>query len=98
VLGGRFWSDDAVGFWVHAHGVRIGIAVIDDLDDVAIGGNPVSDLRLAQAHRGRGFGVPVLRALTDLVFTRWPTVRRFEGHTRARTTWRGARRSGAPAG
>ena len=82
VLGGRFWSDDCQGFWVHADGVRIGIAVIDDLADVAQGGNPVFDLRLAEAHRGRGFGVPVLRALTELVFTRWPDVRRFEGHTR----------------
>jgi RimJ/RimL family protein N-acetyltransferase len=72
VLGGRFWSDDSRGFWVDADGARIDIAVIDDLADVAHGGNPMFDVRLAEAHRGRGFGVPVLRALTELVFTRWP--------------------------
>jgi RimJ/RimL family protein N-acetyltransferase len=82
VLGGRFWSDDSLGVWVHADGACIGIAVIDDLADVAGGGNPVFDVRLAEAHRGRGFGVPVLRALTELVFARWPQVTRFEGHTR----------------
>ena len=40
------------------------------------------DLRLAAAHRGRGLGESVLRALTDLVFTRWLDLTRFEGHTR----------------
>jgi RimJ/RimL family protein N-acetyltransferase len=82
VVGGRLWSADSVGFWVEADGTHIGIAVIDDLTDVADGGNPVFDLRLAEAQRGRGLGVPVLRALTDLVFTRWPDVSRVEGHTR----------------
>jgi RimJ/RimL family protein N-acetyltransferase len=95
VLGGRFWSADRLGFWVDAGSDRVGIAVIEDLDDVANGGNPVFDLRLAEAHRGRGRGVPVLRGLTDLVFGRWPDVTRFEGHTREdnlamRSTFRGA--------
>ena len=97
MLGGRFWSDDSVGFWVEADGERIGVAVVDDLEDVTDGGSPVFDLRLVEARRGRGLGVPVLRALTELVFTRWPDVTRFEGHA-ARTTWRCGRRSGAPAG
>lgn len=82
VLGGRYWSADAVGLWVGADGERIGIAVIDDVTDVAHGGNPVFDLRLAEAHRGCRLGVPVLRGLTDLVFSRWPAIIRFEGHTR----------------
>jgi RimJ/RimL family protein N-acetyltransferase len=81
VLGGRFWSDDSLGFWVAADG-DIGIVLIDDVRDIAAGGNPVFDLRLAEAHRGRGLGVPVLCGLTDLVFARWPDVTRFEGHTR----------------
>jgi RimJ/RimL family protein N-acetyltransferase len=95
VLAGRFWSDDSLGLWIDADGKRIGIAVIDDLADVAAGGNPVFDLRLAEAFRGRGLGVPVLQGLTDLVFARWPNVSRFEGHTREdnlamRATFRGA--------
>ena len=95
MLGGRYWSAEALGLWVDADGERIGIAVIDDLDDVAHGGNPQFDLRLAETHRGRGLGVPVLRGLTDLAFSRWPEIARFEGHTREdnlamRATFRGA--------
>ncbi|HWL45799.1 MAG TPA: GNAT family protein [Ilumatobacter sp.] len=82
VLDGRYWSDESIGFWVGADGERVGIAVIEDVDDIDDGGNPVFDLRLAEAHRRRGLGAPVLRALTDFVFTRWPVVTRFEGHTR----------------
>ena len=82
VAGGRFWSDDSAGFWVEADGTRVGIAVVDDLEDIRSGGNPVFDLRLAETARGRGLGVPVLRALTDLVFARWRELTRFEGHTR----------------
>ena len=82
VAGGRYWSDDSVGFWIDVDDERVGIAVIDDIDDIASGGNPVFDLRLGERCRGRGFGVPILRALTDLVFVRWPRLHRFEGHTR----------------
>ena len=82
VLGGRYWSADAVGLWVDADGERVGIAVIDDLTDVAQDGNPVFDVRLAEDHPGRDLGVPVLRGLTDLVFSRWPAITRFEGQTR----------------
>ena len=95
VLGGRYWSGDSVCLWIDAADARIGIAVIDELADVGSGGNPVFDLRLAEAHRGRGFGVSVLTGLTELVFTRWPDVTRFEGQTREdnlamRATFRGA--------
>lgn len=96
VLGGRYWTADALGLWVDADGARIGIAVIDDLADITHGGNPMFDVRLAEARRGRRLGVPMLRALIDLVFTRWPEITRFEGHTREdnlamRATFRGAR-------
>ena len=95
VLGGRFWSADSLGYWVEADGERIGVAVVDDVTDVTEGGSPVFDLCLGEARRGRGVGVPVLSALTDLVFTRWPAVTRFEGHTREdnlamRSTFRSA--------
>ena len=82
VNGGRFWYDDSTGFWIDADETRVGIAVVDDIEDIASGGSPVFDLRLAGTARGHGLGVPVLRALTDLVFARWPELTRFEGHTR----------------
>lgn len=82
VLDGRYWSDDSVGFWIECDGERVGVAVIDDMADIDHGGNPVFDLRLAEAHRGRGLGAATLTALTGLVFARWPAVTRFEGHTR----------------
>ena len=95
VLAGRYWSADAMGLWVDADGDRVGIAVIDDLDDVAHGGDPVFDLRLAEAHRGAASASRRCRGLTSLVFRRWPEIRRFEGQTREdnlamRATFRGA--------
>lgn len=83
VDGGRFWSDDSLGFWIEIDGERAGVVVLEELADVAAGGSPLFDLRLAATHRGRGLGVPVVRALTTLVFTRFPTVTRVEGQTRA---------------
>lgn len=82
IAGGRFWSDDSAGFWVIADDERIGIAVLDDLDDAADGGAPLFDLRLAEPFRSRGLGVPILRELTRLVFTLFPDLTRFEGQTR----------------
>ena len=64
--------------WVLADGVRVGLAVLQDLTD----DTPLFDLRLDAAHRGRGLGVPVLRALTGHLFATRPSVRRFEGQTR----------------
>ncbi|NLS10911.1 GNAT family N-acetyltransferase [Nesterenkonia sp. MY13] len=69
---------DHRGWWVFAGDVRLGIAILEDLTDAA----PLFDLRLAEEHRGKGWGVPVLRALTSLVFETYPEVDRFEGQTR----------------
>ncbi len=75
---GRYHDEDHAAFWVVSseHG-RLGLVVLEDLTD----DTPVFDLRLAEEHRGRGYGVPVLTALTDHVFTT-RDVRRFEGQTR----------------
>ncbi|GGA00127.1 GNAT family N-acetyltransferase [Nesterenkonia alkaliphila] len=69
---------DHRGWWVWADQVRLGVVVLEDLTD----GAPLFDLRLADEHRGKGWGVPVLRALTSLVFETYPEVERFEGQTR----------------
>lgn len=82
VEGGAYWSDEQLGHWVEVDGERVGIAVLEDLEDIEDGGAPLFDLRLADQHRGRGLGVPVLRAFTDHVFGQYPTLRRIEGQTR----------------
>lgn len=83
VLAGRYWSEECVGHWVVVDGQRVGMAVLDDVGDIAGGGAPLFDLRLGEPFRGRGLGEPVLRALTAFVFESYPTLRRFEGQTRA---------------
>lgn len=57
----------------------LGFARLQDLYD----GTPIFDLRLAQMHRGRGWGTQALQSLTDVVFFESPEVNRFEGVTRA---------------
>ena len=78
VEGGRFWSEESIGFWVEDGPERIGLVVLDDLEE----DTPMFDLRLAQEYRGRGLGVQVLKALCALVFDRFPETVRFEGQTR----------------
>ncbi|WP_155850331.1 GNAT family protein [Arthrobacter sp. Br18] len=78
VASGRFWNEESQGYWVEADAGRIGLVVVKDLQD----DTPMFDLRLAGTHRGRGYGVPVVKATCDLVFTTLPHVRRFEGQTR----------------
>lgn len=78
VESGRFWNPDSQGYWILRDGRRLGMAALEDLRDAA----PLFDLRLGEAHRGKGLGVEVVRALCDLVFTTMPGVLRFEGQTR----------------
>ncbi|MER2137659.1 MAG: GNAT family protein [Arthrobacter sp.] len=75
---GRFWSDESIGFWIQNGPQRIGLVVLDDLEE----DTPMFDLRLAEEYRGRGLGVPVLRELCGMVFDRFPDAVRFEGQTR----------------
>ena len=76
---GSFRDDDHDTSWlVHAEFGRIGIVRLEDLQDPV----PLFDLRIAGRFRGRGLGVPALRAVTDHVFRTRPAVTRFEGQTR----------------
>lgn len=68
-------------FWIETP-QRIGYLALEDLEDIDDGGCPVFDLRLAEEYRGQGLAEPVLRAFTELVFSRFPNLRRFEGQTR----------------
>jgi RimJ/RimL family protein N-acetyltransferase len=64
--------------WVVCDDERVGVLRLDDLNDSA----PLFDLRLAEDARGRGIGRAAVRAATDLVFSEYPEVDRFEGQTR----------------
>ena len=72
----------SLGHWVEVDGERVGIVILEDVEDIEDGGAPLFDLRLAESARGRGLGAPVLRAFTSHVFTRYPELRRMEGQTR----------------
>ncbi|WP_367118301.1 GNAT family N-acetyltransferase [uncultured Microbacterium sp.] len=74
------WHGDAVAtFWVvDDRDGRVGVLRLDDLHDATA----MIDLRLADGARGRGYGSAALRIATDLVFSRYPAVIRFEGQTR----------------
>ncbi|GAA1345735.1 GNAT family N-acetyltransferase [Arthrobacter roseus] len=75
---GEFRSDETRTYWIYGDNQRLGLLKLEDLKD----DNPVFDLRLAERFRGEGHGVPVLNALTGMVFKEFPHFRRFEGQTR----------------
>ncbi len=82
VEAGSYWSQESIGHWVEVDGERVGIVVLEDVEDIADGGAPLFDLRLAEGSRSRGLGAPVLRAFTSHVFGTYPGLRRMEGQTR----------------
>jgi RimJ/RimL family protein N-acetyltransferase len=75
-------ESDHRGWWVWADQTRLGVVVLEDLTE----GAPLFDLRLADAHRGQGWGAAVLRGLTRVVFETYPEVDRLEGQTREDNT------------
>ncbi|MFT2711803.1 GNAT family N-acetyltransferase [Clavibacter sp. Sh2126] len=76
---GDFAGPEHEALWVQVEGSgRVGLVVLDDLEDPGV----LFDLRLAEPWRGRGLGVPVVRALTSHVFGSYPHVTRFEAQTR----------------
>jgi len=79
---GAFRDEDHDSWWLDDDDVRIGLVVLEDLQEPT----PLLDLRLAPEARGRGLGVPALRAVTDHVFRTMPDVTRFEGQTREDNT------------
>ena len=75
---GRFWSEESLGYWINDGGARIGLVVLEDLED----DTPMFDLRLSEEFRGQGLGSKVLTALCTKVFEQFPEPVRFEGQTR----------------
>ena len=76
---GAYDAEGSAALWINddLRG-RLGVVFLEDLDEDA----PLFDLRLDTPFRRRGLGVPVLKAITDHVFSSMPQVRRFEGQTR----------------
>lgn len=78
IVEGRFEADGVRTFWVYGDNQRLGLVILERLESQC----PTFDLRLVDEARGQGSGVPVLHALTDMVFQDHPDVRRFAGRTR----------------
>jgi len=89
---GRYAGEETRTFWVVETGAAslsggpaptaetiVGLVRVFDLGD----STPVFDVRIGEAHRGRGIGTEALRRLADYVFTEFPDKERLEGHTRA---------------
>lgn len=75
-------ADDVVTFWIRDAGETIGMIRVFDLDDLETG-SPLFDLRIAEAHRGRGVGRLAVRWLADHLFTTFPVLHRIEATTRS---------------
>ncbi len=74
-------GDDVASFWIRADSETIGLIRVFDLDDLA-DGSPLFDLRLAEAHRGRGVGRAAVTWLTDHLFETYAELHRIEATTR----------------
>ncbi|EZH65814.1 hypothetical protein DH09_13325 [Bacillaceae bacterium JMAK1] len=67
-----------LAFWVEQFDKKIGLVVIEDIDDL----NPMLDIRLASNVRGKGLGKHILQWMTDYTFINHEKVIRLEGCTR----------------
>lgn len=73
-----YYSDGRETFWVIDNHTKIGVIIIDDIDDTI----PVFDIRLDSSHQGKGYGVKSLKWLQDYLFGKRGKIR-VEGYTRA---------------
>ncbi len=79
---GTFGAPDAQTFWLFTSDAeRVGLIRIFDLQDI-VDGNPLFDLRIKRAYRGKGFGKAALRWMTTYLFEKYPALNRIEGNTR----------------
>lgn len=74
-------GDDIESFWVEAGDETIGLIRVFDLDDIATG-SPLLDIRIAQAHRGRGVGTAAVSWIVDHLFSSYNELHRIEATTR----------------
>jgi RimJ/RimL family protein N-acetyltransferase len=74
----RFSGPGARAFWIVESGERVGVAALQELEDLT----PVFDLRLAAAARGRGLGRRAVGLLAARLFEETDR-NRLEAHVRA---------------
>lgn len=73
-----YYSDGRETFWIVLHGEKVGLIIIEDIDDTI----PLFDLRLAEAARGKQLGTKALQWLQQYLFGEKQKIR-IEGYTRA---------------
>ena len=76
---GGYESDEVKTFWVeNDKQEKVGIVKVFDLQDEI----PLFDLRIAESHRGHGYGPAALKKVAEYVFSLPGRKIRVEGHTR----------------
>lgn len=76
---GGYGSDEVKTFWVeNDQQEKVGIVKVFDLQDDI----PLFDLRIAESHRGQGYGPSALKKVAEYVFSLPEKKIRVEGHTR----------------
>lgn len=73
-----YYCDGRETFWIISEQQKVGILVIDDIDDSI----PLFDIRLIENVRGKGIGVKVLQWLQGYLFGELEKIR-IEAYTRA---------------
>lgn len=66
-------------FWITKNNEKIGMIRLFDLEDPTC----LFDIRLRHDYRGKGLGVPILKLLSNHVFSNYSDIIRIEGHTRS---------------
>ncbi|WP_025786135.1 GNAT family N-acetyltransferase [Sporosarcina sp. D27] len=77
-IGNGYYSDGRETFWLIDVDKKVGIIVIEDIDDTI----PLFDIRLDAKYQGKGYGVKSLKWLQDYLFGKRKKIR-IEGYTRA---------------
>jgi len=73
-----YYSEGRETFWITENEQKVGILIIDDIDDTI----PLFDLRLTKEARGKGIGKNSLNWLKDYLYREKGKIR-IEGYTRA---------------
>lgn len=73
-----YYKNDRETFWIMDYGVKVGILIINDIDDTI----PLFDIRLDHRYRGKGYGVKSLTWLQQYLFEVKDKIR-IESYTRA---------------
>ena len=78
VAGGRFWGEHVRSHWIERAGERVGLVVLEELEDPT----PVFDLRIQSEARRTGLGRDTLAWLAEQTFGEHDK-HRLEAHVRA---------------